>query len=267
VPELAALLWGTVRYRPYVYAFLVCFLVFATYQAGWRRMLTFALPTWAIAFLAEYSSTRNGFPFGLYTYFDGTRGRELWIANVPFWDSLSFVFLSWFSLVLAAAVRTPRSRLRRGPWPALRSPATALLGGLLMMLLDVVIDPVTLQGERWFLGRIYAYPTGGFYFGVTAANFVGWFLVGAASQAVFQALLAVAPWCRGPWRPIPMTLRWAVLGVYGGVLTFMLAVTLAIGDYQLAAASGAVSIATVALLARGLRRTAFRLRTVELGSP
>ncbi len=262
--DVVTLLWGTVRYRPYVYAFLVCFVAFATYQAGWRRMLTFALPTWAIAFLSEYSSTRNGFPFGLYTYFDGTRGRELWIANVPFWDSLSFVFLSWFSLVLAAAVRTPASARRRGAWPALRSPATALLGGVLMMLLDVVIDPVTLEGERWFLGRIYAYPTDGFYFGVTAANFAGWLVVGATSQWVFQALLAVVPWCRKRWRPVSASLPWAVLGVYGGVFAFMLAVTMAIGDYRLATASGAVSIVTVTALAWRLRGTAVHLRPAEV---
>ncbi len=260
--ELGSLLWGTVRHRPYVYAFLLCFVAFAIAQVGWRRMLTFALPTWAIAFLAEFSSTRNGFPFGLYTYFDGTRGRELWIANVPFWDSLSFVFLSWFSLVLAAAVRTPRAARARGPWPALRSPATPLLGGLLMMLLDVVIDPVTLEGERWFLGRIYAYPTDGFYFGVTAANFAGWFVVGAVTQWVFQAILALAPWCRGPWRPPPPLLAWAVLGVYGGVLAFMLAVTVAIGDFRLALASGTVSIVTVAALASRLRGSAPQLQPV-----
>jgi putative membrane protein len=257
--ELVTLLWGTVRYRPYVYAFLACFLVFAVYQVGWRRTLTFALPTWALAFLAEYSSTRNGFPFGFYSYFDGTRTRELWISNVPFWDSLSFVFLSWFSLVLAAAVRTPPPARRRAPWSALRAPATPLLGGLLMMLLDVAVDPVTLQGERWFLGRIYAYPTDGFYFGVTAANFAGWFLVGAASQWLFQALLWVAPWCRGPWRPASPLLPWATLGVYAGVLAFMLAVTVGIGDYRLAAATGLLSAVTLTVLSWRLRASPIRL--------
>lgn len=264
VAELGALLIGTVRHRPYVYVFLVCFLVFGVYQAGWRRTLTFALPTWALAFAAEFSSTRNGFPFGLYTYFDATRGRELWIANVPFWDSLSFVFLSWFSLVLAAAVRTPAADRRLGPWPALRAPGTPVLGGVLMMLLDVVIDPVTLQGEKWFLGRIYAYPGDGFYFGVTAANFAGWFLVGAVTQWSFQLLLAVAPWCRGPWRAPSPLLAWAVYGVYAGVLAFMLAVTVVIGDRRLALASTVVSTATLGALAWGLVRRPARGTSPEL---
>ncbi len=251
--ETLRLLWGTVIHRPYVWAFFACFLAFALRHLGARRTLTFAVGTWAVAFAAEYSSTRNGFPFGPYAYFDGTRGRELWISNVPFWDSLSFVFLSYFSLVLAAAIRSPPGTLSEAPWPGLRARSTPLLGGALMTILDVVIDPVTLRGERWFLGRIYAYPGDGFWFGVTAANFAGWFLVGVASQWLFQRALAALPWCRGPWRPAPRLLVWGAFGAYAGVLAFMLAVTVAIGEHVLALASGAVSAATLAGIARALR--------------
>ncbi len=251
--EALRLLWGTVVYRPYVYAFLACFVAFALRQLGPRRTIAFALPTWALAFAAEYSSTRNGFPFGWYSYFDATRGRELWISNVPFWDSLSFVFLSYFSFALAAAIRSPRGALGDAPWPGLEDRWTPVLGGVLMMLLDVVIDPVTLQGEKWFLGRIYAYPGDGFWFGVTAANFAGWFAVGATTQWLFQRCLARLPWCRDPWRPTSPRFAWAVLGTYAGVLGFMLSVTVAIGDVPLAFASAAVSVATVAPIAWALR--------------
>jgi putative membrane protein len=251
--ETLRLLWGTVVHRPYVYAFLLCFLGFAIHQVGVRRTLTFALPTWAIALAAELSATRNGFPFGRYEYFDATRGSELWISNVPFWDSLSFVFLSWFAFALAAALLTPPARRGEAPWPGLRARATPLLGGVLMTLLDVVIDPVTLQGEKWFLGRIYAYPGEGFWFGVTAANFAGWLAVGVSTQWVFQGALAWAPWCRGPWRPASRHLPWALLGAYAGVLVFMLGVTVAIGDRDLALASGGVTAATLGAIALGLR--------------
>jgi putative membrane protein len=248
-PGLLALLWGTVVHRPYVYAFFACFLAFALRQLGWRRTATFAVGTWLLAFACEYSSTHNGFPFGPYRYFDGTRGRELWIANVPFWDSLSFVFLSYFSWVLAGALLSPGTALARGEWPGLRRPAAPLLGGLLMMLLDVVIDPVALQGEKWFLGRIYEYPERGFWFGVTAANFAGWFFVGAVSQALFQLALRALPWCRGPWRPVSLRFAWAAYGVYAGVFAFNLAMTVAIRDGALAAVSSAVILATLAPLA------------------
>jgi putative membrane protein len=253
VAEALRLLWGTVIHRPYVWAFFVCFVAFALRHLGARRAITFAVVTWTIAFASEYSSTRNGFPFGRYEYFDATRTRELWISNVPFWDSLSFVFLSYFSFVLAAAIRTPPAALGETPWPGLRARATPLVGGALMMLLDVVIDPVTLQGDKWFLGRIYAYPGDGFWFGVTASNFAGWFAVGAASQWLFQRLLEWLPWCRGPWRPAPARLPWAAFGAYAGVLVFMVAVTVAIGDLTLALVSGAVSAVTLASVARALR--------------
>jgi hypothetical protein len=130
----AELLWGTVIHRPYVYAFLVCFVLFAVRQLGLRRALTFAVTAWLVAFAAEWSSTRNGFPFGPYAYLDATRDRELWISNVPFWDSLSFVFLAYFSLALAGELltgRVPRglgARVSRGlrrPLPAERSSARA----------------------------------------------------------------------------------------------------------------------------------------------
>ena len=248
-PGIASLLWGTVVHRPYVYAFFACFLAFALYQLGWRRTATFAISTWLVAFGCEFSSTRNGFPFGPYRYFDATRTRELWISNVPFWDSLSFVFLSYFSFVLAAALLSPREALAHGDWPGLRRRATPLLGGLVMMLLDVVIDPVALQGEKWFLGRIYEYPTRGFYFGVTAANFAGWFFVGATSQWVFQRFTSALPWCAGPWRPVHPRFVWAVYAVYAGVFGFNLAVTLVIGDNTLATASAAVIAVTLSSLA------------------
>ena len=252
-PGVASLLWGTVVYRPYVYAFFACFLAFACYQLGVKRTVTFAAATWLIAFGCEYSSTRNGFPFGRYNYFDATRTRELWIANVPFWDSLSFVFLSYFSFVLAAALLSPRDALARGAWPGLRHRAAPLVGGAVMMLLDVVIDPVALQGEKWFLGRIYEYPYRGFYCGVTAANFAGWFLVGAASQWAFQLALRVLPWCAGPWRAVHPRFAWAAYGVYAGVLGFNLAVTLVIRDHALAAASASIIAVTLSWLAWRLR--------------
>jgi len=252
--DAASLLWGTVVHRPYVYAFFGVYLAVAVYQLGWKRALGFSLATFGLAFAAEYSSTRNGFPFGPYRYFDATRTRELWISNVPFWDSLSFVFLSYFSMALAAAALSPDRMRESGAWSGFRHPALPLLGGALMMLLDVVIDPVALQGDKWFLGRIYEYPRPGFYFGVPAANFAGWFLVGAASQWVFQRSLEVLPWCRGPFRTVHPRLVPCLYAVYAGVFAFNLAVTVAIGDRPLAVASAAVVAATLLGVGRLLAR-------------
>lgn len=252
--EFLRLLAGSVIYRPYVYAFFVCFLVFATYHLGWRRMLTFLVTTYLIAYACEFSSTRNGFPFGPYTYIDTTRDRELWISNVPFWDSLSFVFLSYFSFVMAAAILTDGRELSRGNWSGNGRRLTPLLGGIIMMLLDVVIDPVALQGHKWFLGQIYSYPYRGFYFGVTAANFGGWFFVGYATQRVFQVSMLLFPWCKGEWRKLSPRFIWGIYAVYAGIFAFNLVVTVMIKDYALARASAFVSVTTLVLMAWILRR-------------
>src|SRR5262249_49819336 len=78
------LLGGTLLLRPYVFVFLAVYLFAAVSKMGWPKTLAFTLVAWAIAYAAEFTSTRTGFPFGLYVYVDATRGRELWLSNVPF---------------------------------------------------------------------------------------------------------------------------------------------------------------------------------------
>lgn len=247
--SFAELLWGTVIYRPYVYGFLICFLFFALRHLRLKGCSAYLVLAYLIAFSCEYSSTRNGFPFGIYRYFDETRARELWISNIPFWDSLSFVFLSYFSWVLAASLR-----YKMDLKSALLDPATCLISGVLMMLLDVVIDPLTLLGDRWFLGRIYDYPAGGSYFGVTIANFAGWFFVGAVTPFAYRQLIRLSFLAPSAWRlPSSLELR-GVFGVYCGVFLFNLGITAWIGQWTLLAASSAVVVLTLLPSAVFLRR-------------
>ncbi len=211
------LLAGTIALRPYVFVFLAMFLVAGAGDLGWRRTLVFAGWVWPVAWLAEFSSTRTGIPFGLYHYTQDTRGQELFIANVPFMDSLSFTFLAYASFCLA-----------RGVW-ARRTPsgtAITLLSGLLMLLLDVVIDPLAVLGDRWFLGRIFYYAEAGPYFGVPLSNFLGWFVVGVAGVGGFLGL------CRGP-ELIGATRVWPGTALYYAVLVFNLVMTAWIGEWRL----------------------------------
>ncbi|MGH7352988.1 MAG: carotenoid biosynthesis protein, partial [Candidatus Rokuibacteriota bacterium] len=137
------LLLGTFALRPYVFLFLAVFVAAASADLGWRRMLVFACWVSPVTLCAELSSTRTGFPFGLYHYTGTTRGRELFIADVPVMDPLSFIFLAYGAFCLARVTLGSR----RDPWWGL-----ALLSGLLMMLIDVVVDPLAVRGDRWFLG-------------------------------------------------------------------------------------------------------------------
>ncbi|MGH7880124.1 MAG: carotenoid biosynthesis protein, partial [Candidatus Binataceae bacterium] len=96
-----ALLFSTIALRPYVFIFLAAFLFIAIINFGVRTTLLFMLLTYAVAMVCEWSSVHNGFPFGLYHYVEVTRGREIWVAGVPLFDSLSFTFLGFASYTVA----------------------------------------------------------------------------------------------------------------------------------------------------------------------
>jgi uncharacterized membrane protein len=222
------LLVDTLVLRPYVFAFLALFLLAACADLGWRRALGFAGCLWPVAWLAEFSSTRTGVPFGLYEYTGLTHGRELYIANVPLMDSLSFTFLAYASFCLARVALAGRTMPR---W------ATAVATGVLMMALDVVIDPLAVRGDRWFLGYLFRYAEPGTYFGVPLSNFAGWVIVGAVGVGLYLSLGAGAAG-RRPWPGVAL---------YYSVLAFNLVVTMQIGEWILAGVGASVHVA-VALI-------------------
>jgi putative membrane protein len=217
---------GTVFLRPYVFGFLAAFGVAGAADLGWRRTLVFTAWVWPVAWLSEFASTRVGIPYGLYHYTETTRGRELYIANVPFVDSLSFTFLAYAAFCLARAALAERRVSRT---------TLAVLAGGLMMLLDVVIDPLAVRGDRWFLGRIFTYPEPGWYFGVPVTNFAGWWLVGAVGIGGYC-------WSERGWLGPPRAgsgpdgrLVWPGVALYYAVLVFNLAMTAWIGEWLLLA--------------------------------
>jgi putative membrane protein len=103
------------------------------------------------------------------------------------------------------------------------------------MFLDIIIDPVALQGYRWFLGQIYGYRQTGIYFGVPMSNFYGWLLVGLVLVGALQVLDRQPTLVsRGSkWlRQVPGI---GLLGpvLYLSVLVFNLSVTFWIGELLL----------------------------------
>ncbi|HEY6008188.1 MAG TPA: carotenoid biosynthesis protein, partial [Geobacteraceae bacterium] len=170
---------GTVTMRPYVFAFFAAYLVAAVTHLGWKKTLTFTVVGYVIAFASEVCSINTGFPYGWYYYLDATKDRELWIAGVPFFDSLSYVFLAYCSYATALLVVSPVKAWRRDfvtleTRAIRRSFAVLLLASFFQVFLDIIIDPVALQGRRWFLGQIYGYREAGAHFGVSLSNYAGW---------------------------------------------------------------------------------------------
>ena len=224
------LLVGTVVLRPYVFAFLAVFLVAGTADLGWRRVLGFAGCVWPVAWLAEFSSTRIGIPFGLYHYTQLTRGRELFLADVPVMDSLSFTFLAYASFCLARVALAGRTPSR---------PVTAVTAGALMMALDIVIDPLAVRGDRWFLGNLFYYPEPGVYFGVPLSNFAGWVIVGTVGVGLYLVLVHERALGHRAWPGVAL---------YYGVLGFNLAMTIVIGEWWLAAVGAVIHVAVALVI-------------------
>jgi uncharacterized membrane protein len=230
---------GTFTMRPYVFAFFAAFLLACVPHVGWRRTLAFTLAGYLIAFGSEWLSINTGFPYGWYYYIDTTRDRELWVAGVPFFDSLSYVFLSYCSYTTALFILSP---LKAWRWNLVtletrsirRSLSALLLGACLQTFLDIVIDPVALQGRRWFLGQIYGYREHGLHFGVPLSNYGGWLLTSLLLVGAFQ-LIDRRPQDAPPAGVCNLPFR-SLLGpvLYLSVLIFNWGVTLWIGEYFMA---------------------------------
>ncbi len=187
------LLLSTIALRPYVFVFLASFLFISIVNFGLRTTLLFGALTYVVGLSCEYSSVHNGFPFGLYHYVETTRGQEIWVLGVPLFDSISYTFLAFASYTVAILLCSPL--YRRGwdlrvldTWRIRRSSRVWLMAALFMVMVDVVVDPLSVLGGRWFLGRIFWYDPPGPYFGVPISNYLGWYLVASVSIAIFQAL-------------------------------------------------------------------------------
>ena len=226
---------GTFAMRPYVFAFFGAFLFACVPHVGWKRTLTFTVMAYLIAYASEWLSINTGFPYGWYYYIDTTRHQELWIGGVPFFDSFSYVFLTYCSYSTALFILSP---LKSWRWNLVtletrrirRSFSVLILGAFLQTFLDIVIDPVTLQGSRWFLGQIYGYQNEGVHFGVPLSNYAGWLLTSLILVAVFQLIdarrLTDAP--RGVYN-LPFR---CLLGpiLYLSVLAFIITIAFWIGE-------------------------------------
>jgi uncharacterized membrane protein len=262
---------GTVTMRPYVFAFLAVYLVAASAHLGWRKTLLFTVAGYLVSFLSEYSSINTGFPYGWYYYIDATKDRELWIAGVPFFDSLSYVFLAYCSYSTALLVVSPAKSWR---WDFVtletrsirRSLAVLFLGSLFQVFLDIIVDPVALQGRRWFLGQIYGYKEPGCHFGVPLSNYLGWWVVSVLLVLALQIIDALVgrkvEHPLGIWNP-PFR---ALLGpmLYLSVIIFNITVTLLIGEKLLATTGIFIYILPVAIVTVLVMRRSNRYSRDEL---
>ncbi|MBI1910201.1 MAG: carotenoid biosynthesis protein [Deltaproteobacteria bacterium] len=235
----------TLTHRPYIFLFLAGFLVTSGLSRGGRQTFLFLLIGYTVALASEASSIRNGFPYGRYFYLYENMPGETMVFGVPLWDSLSYVFMAYASLAMAEFLHHFPLPLRWGrvrERVALGSPSPSsppIKGGeiifsasLLMVVLDLLADPLAYRGDRWFLGKIYDYASPGLYFGIPLSNFAGWFLVALVIFSVFSWVSKKIP--LSP--PLTKGETGGFTGplLYGAIVLFNLTLTLWIGEFFLA---------------------------------
>lgn len=258
------LAWSLIH-RPYVTGFMVFFCLISVMQQGWPRTLLWVTTSYLIALAAEWGSINHGIPFGDYQYHYDAMSNDLVVLGVPFFDTISFSFLSYVSLAFAHYFMLPiegkgLSLVLRDDEKIRYSFATMFLAAFLMMVIDWIVDPIANLGEYWFLGKIYDYPDPGVHFGVTFANYGGWFIVALATiitnRWVDRKLRAMG--CLTPDRQAyPGSAFFAPLfwfGIMGFQLgiTWMLAIRLPEGldaeRIQLQAVTGSFIVAPILIL-------------------
>jgi len=245
---MAGLFWS-LSHRPYVTLFLLAFLALSWLEQGRLRTLIWLVTGYLVALAAEYLSINHGVPFGYYVYHYDVLENDLLVAGVPFFDSLSFAFLSYVSFSFAQHFLAPLHghglNVQRVATRRIRNSSSVLfLGACLMVVIDLIVDPVAHHGRHWFLGDIYHYPVPGNHFDVPLANYAGWFVVAWLTILLNQRIDA---WLSGreyragrqlrllhvPAKGLFAPLFWA------GVVIFQLGVTAWLGwGYDLAGVDG-----------------------------
>jgi uncharacterized membrane protein len=262
------------RERPYVVAFLATFVVVAWSERGWPRMLFWLASGTFLGWLVEFSSTRNGFPFGHYAYHASNFPDELFIAGIPFFASLSFAFLTYFGYSAACAFLSPLERrgadIERPDRRADGSMRVLALAALITTWADTVTDPVAHLGKYWFLGDLYKYHARGVHFDVPLTNYAGWIFASLCivfANQRFDAFLRARESTPPRGFHLPAQPLWAVGGLLGnlafiiGVTVYLLASDRAPGEPigGVLASGLALSVAFAAfatlMLRRGLQRT------------
>lgn len=153
---------------------------------GWSLMAFFVLWGSLIGGMSELVGTSTGFPFGAYSY-------TFWLGpkileHVPYFIPPSWFALSLLSLDLAG-------RLAAGRW------ARILVATVFMVLWDVSLDPAM---SRAF--PFWEYPDGGFFFGMPASNWAGWFGVTLVIVTGYE-LIGGGLRTTSRWAPLVYTLN------------------------------------------------------------
>jgi putative membrane protein len=190
----------------------ICGLAFLAHAVGMRKaLLTFAI-AFLLAFTSEYAGTVTDYPFGAYEY-TSQLGYKI-LGRVPF-----NIPTSWFYMLVASLAMCGRflpskdDNVSKWWW--------ALVGGVVLTLWDVSMDPAMVKTNHWFwqigdlsnrsaFEQLIGKPI---FFGMPITNWLGWLLTGIIVARVMLAIVPPSEWVAkvAPHR-LPMVL-YAVNGL------------------------------------------------------
>lgn len=168
-------------------------LAFLAHAVGMRRALAAFAASLVLAFLSEYAGTVTDYPFGAYEY-TSQLGYKI-LGRVPF-----NIPTSWFYMLVASLAICGRLL------PATDDNASkwwwAFVGGVVLTLWDVSMDPAMVKTNHWFWqigdlsdrGAFQQFIGTPIFFGMPLTNWLGWLLTGIVVARVMLAIIPPSQW-------------------------------------------------------------------------
>ena len=130
---------------------------------GWLNIITFAIISFFIGIFMEIIGTKTGLIFGGKYEFNLKLSPGPSISGIPLiiplsWSGLIYMILNYCELVLGVSFYFLSNQ----------NTTLLLLPSILMVLLDLVLDPIAVDEKRWIWKK------SGAYYGVPLLNFIGW---------------------------------------------------------------------------------------------
>lgn len=142
---------------------LMLLVVMANHYRLSEKFWLFALFVFVTGIVAEWIGVHKHWLFGDYEY-GGTLGTK--VFDIPL-----TIGVNWFTLVYATGVLLQRSRI-------INKVARILLGAGLLVLLDLLIEPVAIQFDYWqWSGGV-----------IPLKNYLCWFALSAVFLTVFEQM-------------------------------------------------------------------------------
>lgn len=137
-------------------------LLFAFHRQWNKAFFLFMVVTYLVGFGVEMLGTNTGWPFGEYGYGESLGTK---VVHTPL-----MIGVNWLMLVYATGAisrKLPIIRLGR-----------AAVGALLMVMLDIVLEPVAIQLDFWTWQATT----------VPIQNYVAWFVIAFVLHVLYQVL-------------------------------------------------------------------------------